>query len=470
MKSNFDAIVIGTGQSGPFLAVRMAAAGQRVAIIERDRFGGTCVNTGCIPTKTLVASAYTAHLARRAAEFGIQLRGPIATDMKRVKARKEEIVGKSRSGLESWLKNTPNCTVYQGQARFDSANEVRVGEDLLAAAQIFINVGARAAIPSMPGVERTPYLTNSTLLDLDTLPRHLVIVGGGYVGLEFGQIFRRFGSEVTIIDRASRLIAHEDEDVSIEVQAILEREGVQVRLNATCIELTSQGEVVGTRLDCAAGAPEVNGSHLLLAMGRTPNTDDLGLEKAGVARDAHGFIVVDDQLRTNVAGIWALGDCNGRGGFTHTSYNDFKIVAANLLDHETRCVTDRIRAYNLYVDPPLGRCGMTERDALASGHRVLIGRRPMTKVGRALEKGETQGFMKVLVDADSKQFLGAAILGTGGDEVIHCVLDLMYARAPYTTMQWAMHIHPTVCELLPTMLDDLRPLCDSRSQGCEITA
>jgi pyruvate/2-oxoglutarate dehydrogenase complex dihydrolipoamide dehydrogenase (E3) component len=310
----------------------------------------------------------------------------------------------------------------------------------------------------MPGVANTPYLTNSTLLDLDILPRHLVIVGGGYVGLEFGQIFRRFGSEVTIIEKASRLIAHEDEDVSTEVQAILEREGVQVRLNATCLELMSHGEEVGVQVDCTEGAPEVIGSHLLLAMGRTPNTDDLGLEKAGVVRDAHGNIVVDNQLRTNVTGIWALGDCNGRGGFTHTAYNDFEIVAANLLDHQARSVADRIRAYNLYIDPPLGRCGMTEQEARASGRRVLIGRRPMTRVGRAIEKGETQGFMKVLVDADSKEFLGANILGTGGDEVIHCVLDMMYARAPYTVMLKAMHIHPTVSELLPTMLGELRPL------------
>jgi pyruvate/2-oxoglutarate dehydrogenase complex dihydrolipoamide dehydrogenase (E3) component len=457
MNKSFDAIVIGTGQSGPFLAVRLAAAGQRVAIIERGRFGGTCVNTGCIPTKTLVASAYAAHMSRRAGEFGVQLAGPVSTDMKRVKARKDEITGKSRMGLESWLKGTSNCSVYHGHARFESANEVRVGEELLTAPQIFINVGARAATPSMPGVADTPYLTNSTLLDLDTLPRHLVIIGGGYVGLEFAQVFRRFGSEVTIIDRTSRLIAHEDEDVSVAVQAILEHEGIQVRLNATCIELMSHGDRVGARVECTEGAPEVSGSHLLLAMGRTPNTADLGLETAGVARDGHGYIAVDDQLRTNVEGIWALGDCNGRGGFTHTSYNDFKIVAANLLDHETHSVTDRIRAYNLYIDPPLGRCGMTEREALASGRRVLIGRRRMTDVGRAVEKGETQGFMKVLVDADSKQFLGATILGTGGDEVIHCVLDLMYARAPYTVMQWAMHIHPTVSELIPTMLDQLQP-------------
>jgi pyruvate/2-oxoglutarate dehydrogenase complex dihydrolipoamide dehydrogenase (E3) component len=458
MKKSFDAIIIGSGQAGPFLAVRMAVAGKQVAIIERGRFGGTCVNTGCIPTKTLVASAYAMHMARRAAEFGIQVTGPIRADMKRVKARKDEIIGKSRTGVESWLKSTPNCTVYQGHARFESPNEVLVGEELLEASQIFINVGGRAAVPAMPGVGNTPYLTNSTLLELDILPRHLVIVGGGYVGLEFGQIFRRFGSEVTIIDKASRLIAHEDEDVSMEVQAILEREGVQVRLNATCIELMSHGEEVGVRVDCTAGAPEVRGSHVLLAMGRTPNTSDLGLEKAGLAADAHGFIEVDNQLRTRVPGIWALGDCNGRGGFTHTAYNDFEIVAANLLDKDTRGVADRIKAYNLYIDPPLGRCGMTEHEAVASGRRLLVGRRAMTRVGRAVEKGESQGFMKVLVDADSKEFLGATILGTGGDEVIHCVLDLMYARAPYTVMQRAMHIHPTVSELIPTMLGELRPL------------
>jgi pyruvate/2-oxoglutarate dehydrogenase complex dihydrolipoamide dehydrogenase (E3) component len=379
--------------------------------------------------------------------------------MKRVKARKDEISGKSRSGLESWLKSTPNCTVYQGHARFESPKEVIVGEELLTAPQIFINVGGRARIPSMPGVENTPYLTNSTLLDLDVLPRHLIIVGGGYVGLEFGQIFRRFGSDVTIIEMASRLIAHEDEDVSAEVQAILEREGVEVRLKATCIELTRLGdEEVGVRLDCTEGAPEASGSHLLLAMGRTLNTDDLGLEKSGVARDDRGHILVDNQLRTNVPGIWALGDCNGRGGFTHTSYNDFEIVAANLLDHEPRSVTDRITAYNLYTDPPLGRAGMTERDARGSGRRVLKGSRPMTRVGRAVEKGESQGFMKVLVDADSKEILGGTILGTGGDEAIHCVLDMMYARAPYTVLQRAMHIHPTVSELIPTILGELQPL------------
>jgi pyruvate/2-oxoglutarate dehydrogenase complex dihydrolipoamide dehydrogenase (E3) component len=459
MKKDFDAIVIGSGQSGPFLAVRLAAAGQRVALIERHLIGGTCVNTGCIPTKTLVASAYNAHMVRRAADFGVQVQGTPSVDMKRVKARKDEISGSSRTGLESWLKDTKNCTIYRGHARFESPNEVKVGQELLTAPQIFINVGGRAAIPPMPGVENTPYLTNSTLLDLDVLPKHLLIVGGGYIGLEFGQIFRRFGSEVTIVEKASRLIGHEDEDVSTEVQAILEREGIQVRLNAKCIELTKVGDKeVGVRLDCKGGAPEIVGSHLLLAMGRRPNTDDLGLEKAGITHDEHGYIQVDNQLRTNVPGIWALGDCNGHGGFTHTSYNDFEIVAANLLDHGSRSLTDRITAYNLYTDPPLGRAGMTERDARASGRRVLKGSRPMTRVGRAVEKGETQGFMRVLVDADSKQILGASILGVGGDEAIHCILDTMYARAPYTVLKNAMHIHPTVSELIPTILEELQPL------------
>ncbi len=458
MTEAYDAIIIGTGQAGPPLAVRLAAAGQRVAIIERSRFGGTCVNTGCIPTKTLVASAYAAQVVRRASEFGVQLEGSVTIDMKRVKARKDEISGKSRTGVEAWLRGTQNCIVYQGHARFESPTEVRVADRLLTAPRVFINVGGRATIPPLPGVADTPCLTNSTLLDLDTLPPHLVIVGGGYVGLEFGQIFRRFGSEVTIIEKASRLIAREDEDVTSAVREILEREGIQFRLNATCIALSRGKTGIAAKVDCAEGDPEVTGSHLLLAMGRTSNTDDLGLEKAGVVRDSRGYITVDDELRTNIPGIWALGDCNGRGGFTHTSYNDFEIVAANLLEGGTRRVADRIKAYNLYIDPPLGRAGMTEAQARQSGRRVLMAKRPMTRVGRAVEKGETQGFMKILVDGDSKQILGANILGTGGDEVIHCILDLMYARAPYSVLQRAVHIHPTVSELIPTMLADLQPV------------
>jgi pyruvate/2-oxoglutarate dehydrogenase complex dihydrolipoamide dehydrogenase (E3) component len=458
MKESYDAIVIGTGQAGPPLAVRLASAGQRVAIVERNRFGGTCVNTGCIPTKTLVASAYATRMAQRASEFGVRLDGTVTVDMKRVMARKDEISGRSRTSVEAWLRGTEKCTVYQGHARFESPTDVSVADHVLTARRIFINVGGRANIPTLPGVADTPYLTNSSLLDLDTLPPHLVIVGAGYVGLEFCQIFRRFGSQVTVIERASRVVPAEDEDISSAVREILEREGIRFRLNATCISL-SKGEIgIAAKVECTEGEPEVTGSHVLLAMGRNPNADDLGLEKAGVLRDSRGYIAVDDELRTNVPGIWALGDCNGRGGFTHTSYNDFEIVAANLLGDGKRGVSDRIRAYNLYVDPPLGRAGMTEAEARRSGRRVMMATRPMTRVGRAVEKGETQGFMKVLVDGDSKEILGAAILGTGGDEVIHCILDLMYARAPYTVMQRAMHIHPTVSELILTMLGDLKPL------------
>ncbi len=458
MPNEFDAVIIGTGQAGPFLAARLSAAGMKVAVAERARFGGTCINTGCTPTKTLVASAYAAQVARRSAEFGVTIEGRVGIDMKRVKARKDEITGKSRTGIEAWLRGLQNCTVYQGHARFESAHEVRVGDQLLSADKIFINVGGRATIPAMPGLPGTPYLTNSSLLDMDTLPSHLVIVGGGAVGLEFGQIFRRFGSEVTIVEMGPRLAGHEDEDVSAAVLDILQREGIQVYLNAKCIAVARQGDGIVVHTDCTSDGPDFAGTHVLLAVGRTPNTDDLGLDRAGVTRNTRGYIQVDDELRTNVPGIWALGDCNGRGAFTHTSYNDFEIVAANLLDHDARRVSDRITAYNLYIDPPLGRAGMTEAQARASGRRVLMATRPMSRVSRAIEKGETQGFMKLLVDGDSKEFLGAAILGTGGDEVIHCVLDLMYAHAPYTVMQRAMHIHPTVSELLPTTLGDLKPL------------
>ncbi len=458
MTAPYDAIIIGAGQAGPPLAGRLTAAGRRVALIERKLFGGTCVNTGCIPTKTLVASAYVARKAQTAAFYGVNISGSINVDMKAVKARKEEIVGKSRHGVEDWLRGMPNCTVYQGQARFESANTVRVGDEVLSAEQIFVNVGGRAVIPDFPGVSEVPHLTNSTILELDTLPRHLVVVGGSYVGLEFAQIFRRFGSEVTVIEKSSRLISHEDEDVSAAVKDILESEGIAVRLDAKCIRLAPHPGGVAVGVECDSDDSDSIGSHVLLAVGRRSNTDDLNLEAAGVEMDSRGYIKVDDQLRSSVPGIWALGDCNGRGGFTHTSYNDFEIVAANLLDNDPRRVSDRILAYALYVDPPLGRAGMTEAEVRKSGRPALIGTRPMTRVGRAVEKGETQGFMKLLVDATTKQILGANILGTGGDEAIHCILDIMYARAPYTTLQRAMHIHPTVCELIPTVLGDLKPL------------
>ena len=429
----------------------------KVAVIERGRFGGTCVNTGCIPTKTMVASAYAAHMARRAAEFGVTIAGSVTVDMKQVKARKDQVSGASNKGVETWLKNMANCTVYQGHARFESPREVSVGDARLSADRIFVNVGCRAIVPEIPGLDGVPYLTNSSMMEVDFLPRHLVIVGGSYIGLEFGQMFRRFGSEVTILARGARLIQREDEDVSEAIREILEREGVGIRLSATVTRLQKQGDEIVVSAECAGQAQEIRGSHLLLAIGRRPNTGDLGLDKAGVEVDSHGYIRVDDQLRTNVTGIWALGDCNGKGAFTHTSYNDFEIVAANLLDNDPRRVSDRIQAYALYIDPPLGRAGMTEAEVRQSGRKALIGKRPMTQVARAVEKGETQGFMKILVDAQTREILGAALLGTGCDEVIHSILDVMYAKAPYTVIQRAMHIHPTVSELVPTMLGELQP-------------
>lgn len=456
MTNQYDAIIVGTGQSGPALAGRLTGAGLDVAIIERQRFGGTCVNTGCIPTKTLVASARAAYVARRSRDFGVRIDGPISVDMEAVKARKDGVVRRSNEGVERWLRNMDNATVYEGHARFESAHCVRVGETLLEAPRIFINVGAHAFVP--PSFKDVEHWTNSSMMAVDFLPKHLIIIGGSYVGLEFGQMFRRFGSEVTIVEMASRLIQREDEDVSETVKEILENEGIHIRLDAECISAEKRDSDVVVRLDCKEGSPEMSGSHLLVAVGRRPNTDDLGLDKAGIDIDKRGYIVVDDQLRTSVPGVWALGDCNGKGAFTHTSYNDFEIVAANLLDGDPRRVSDRITAYALYVDPPLGRAGMTEGQVRSSGRSALVAKRPMTRVGRAVEKGETQGFMKILVDAESKQILGAAILGIGGDEVVHSILDVMYAKAPYTVIQRAVHIHPTVTELVPTMLGDLAPL------------
>ena len=454
---HFDAIIIGTGQAGPSLAARFAGAGKTVAIIERHKFGGTCVNTGCIPTKTLVASAYAIHVARRGAEYGFAV-GDMRVDMKRVKARKDAASARSNRGVEEWLRGTTNCTVIRGHARFQSSNTVTVNDEVLEADRIYINVGGRAATPDMPGIHDVPFLTNSSMMDIDFLPEHLVIAGGSYVGLEFAQIYRRFGSEVTIVEMGPRLIGREDEDVSQAVREIVEAEGIGVRLNAKCISLAKGGGGVVVRMECNEDAKEVRGTHVLLAVGRVPNTSDLSLERAGVATDQRGYIIVDDQLQTNVPGIWALGDCNGRGAFTHTSYNDYEIVADNLFNADHRRVSDRIQAYALYIDPPLGRCGMTDAEIRKSGRRAVGVKYPMSRVSRAYEKGETQGFIKIRADADTKQILGAAILGTGGDEVIHVLLDAMYAKAPYTVIERAMHIHPTVAEFLPTILAKMEPM------------
>ena len=399
----FDAIIVGTGQAGPPLAARLVGGGMKVAVIERKFFGGTCVNTGCVPTKALIASAYAAQVVRRAGDYGVRVPASVGIDMKAVKARKDAISGRSRDGIEQWMKGLKSGTVFQGHARFLSPREVAIGKDVLCAERIFINVGGRAFIPPMHGLDRVEYLNNSSMMTVDFLPEHLLIVGGSYIGLEFAQMYRRFGSEVTVIEMQPRLIAREDEDVSEAVAGILERERIGVRLNAKCLSVARDGSGLSVALDCVQGSPKVAGSHLLLAVGRRPNTDDLGLEKAGVAVDKRGYIRVDDELRTSVEGIWALGDCNGKGAFTHTSYNDYEIVAANLLDGGRRRVSDRIEAYALYVDPPLGRAGMTEWQVRESKKPALIATLPMTRVNRAVEKGETQGFMKILVDAGDKR-------------------------------------------------------------------
>ena len=458
MTEIFDAIIIGTGQAGPSLAQRMTREGMKTAIIERKLFGGTCVNVGCIPTKTLVASARAAHMARRGNDFGVTIEGQIKVDMKQVKSRKDAIVKQSNDGVTNWLKTMENLTVFEGHGRLESPNSVRVNGDLLEAETIVVNVGGRALVPDMPGVHDIPYLTNSSMMEVDFLPEHLIVIGGSYIGLEFAQMYRRFGSRVTVVQRGERLVEREDEDVSEAIKEIIENEGIEVRLNAECAAFEKRGNQIAVTSNCPDGPEEAVGSHVLLAVGRKPNTDDLGLEAAGVELDARGYIVVDDELRTNVPGIWAMGDVNGRGAFTHTSYNDYEILAANMFDNDPRRVSDRITTYGLFIDPPLGRVGMTEAQVRESGREALVGKMMMARVGRARERSETQGFMKILIDAKSERILGAAILGIGGDEIIHSVLDVMYADAPYTVIQRAMHIHPTVTELIPTMLGNLKPL------------
>lgn len=450
----FNAIVIGAGQAGPPLAEKLTQDGQRTAIIERNLFGGTCVNVGCIPTKTLVGSARVAQLARRAAEFGVDT-GTIDVDMRRVKARMDQVRGESNRGVTTWLEGMENLEIIRGHARFVGPNRIDVEGTTLEADKVFINVGARARVPDIPGLNEVPYFTNSTILDVDFLPDHLIIIGGSYIGIEFAQMYRRFGSLVTVVEMADRLIPRDDEDISNAVQNILEGEGVQFELGAECVSLAKRGMNIEVTTSCDDEPGSVTGTHVLLAVGRVPNTDDLGLTAAGIETNAQGLITVDDELRTTAEGVWALGEVNGRGAFTHTAYNDFEIVAANLFSDNRRRVSDRIECYGVFIDPPLGRVGLTERAAREAGFNVRIGKRQMTRVGRAREFGETQGFMKVVVDGDTDKILGAAILGLNGDEAIHSIIDIMNADLPYTTIQRSVHIHPTVAELIPTVFGQL---------------
>jgi len=458
MPATFDALVIGTGQAGPALAARLSGAGMKVAVVEKHKFGGTCVNNGCTPTKAMVASAYAAHVARRAREYGVLVQGEPQVDMKRVKARKDEIVRNSSAGVEKWVDGLKGAKVYRGHARFTGKNAVQVGGEQLAAGQIFVNVGGRPLQPKMAGLDTVPCLTNETIMDVDFVPPHLVVVGGSYVGLEFAQMFRRFGSRVTVVEMGPRLVAREDEDVSLEIQRFLAAEGIQLRLHAECISMQKEPEGLSVGLDCSEHPRREPGTHLLLAVGRVPNTDDLGLDLAGIKTDRRGYIEVDEGLRTSNPNVWALGDCNGKGAFTHTSYNDYEIVADNLLSNAGRKHTDRLPAYALYTDPPLGRVGLSEKEIKDRGVQALVGKRPMTRVARAVEKGETNGFLKIHVDKASGRILGAALLGTGADEAVHSLLDAVYTGMPYGEFQRHVRIHPTVSELLPTTLENLSPL------------
>jgi pyruvate/2-oxoglutarate dehydrogenase complex dihydrolipoamide dehydrogenase (E3) component len=456
--ASFDALVIGTGQAGPALAARLAGAGMKVAVVEKHKFGGTCVNDGCTPTKAMVASAYAAHLARRAADYGVLIEGKPRVDMARVKARKDAIVAKSSQGVEKWMEGLKGAKVYRGHARFTGPSTVQVNSENLTADKIFLDVGGRPLLPKMPGLDSVPYLTNVTMMELDFVPEHLIVVGGSYIGLEFGQMLRRFGARVTVVEMGPRLIAREDEDVSQAVREIFEAEGIEVRVNAECLSVRKETGGLSIGLDCKDGAERERGSHLLLAVGRVPNTDELGLDAAGIQTDQRGYIEVDEALRTSNPRVWALGDCNGKGAFTHTAYNDYEIVADNLLSNAGRKVTDRVPVYALYTDPPLGRIGLSESEIKEKGIQALVGKRPMTRVARAVEKGETQGFLKIHVEAGSRRILGAALLGTGADEAVHSLIDAVYARLPYPDFQRRVRIHPNVSELLPTVLEDLRPL------------
>lgn len=458
MSEKFDAIIIGAGQSGPFLAARMAGEGKTVALIEREHLGGTCVNDGCTPTKTLVASARAAWAARHAAEFGVVVKGPVSVDMKAVKARKDRVVGASVKSLTDWLGSLKTLEYIKGAGAFVSPTEVSVGKRVLTAPQIFINTGATAMVPDWPGIRSVPYLTNTSMMNLDTLPGHLIIIGASYIGLEFAQMYARFGAKVTVVERSGRPASREDEDISAAIRGILEAEGVTFMFDTTVEAVSKAGHGVLLSLKCGTRLVSIEGTHMLVALGRTPNSADLNLAAAGIETDKRGFIAVDDHLRTKVKGIWAMGDINGRGAFTHTSYNDFEIVADNVVDGGRRSVAGRIPVYGLFIDPPLGRIGMSEAEVRKSGRKALMATMPMARVSRAKERGETQGLMKVLVDAETKKVLGAAILGIGGDEIVHSLLQLMVAGTPYTTMMHTVHIHPTVTELIPTLLADLKPL------------
>lgn len=455
MKS-YDGIVVGAGQAGLALARVLGEMGRKVAVVEEQLVGGSCVNFGCTPSKTLIASAKAIHTARQGEEFGFQVEG-LRVNFDRVMQRQRDIVTAMRQRGHQQLLEMPGVTFYHNRAVFLEPYVMQVGDEMLRADRIYLNVGARAVIPDIPGLHTIPYLTNQTIVDLTVLPRHMIVLGGGYISMEYAQAFRRFGSDVTVIEAGEQVLSRSDADAAAAARSILEGEGVAFHLKHRAVQIEKRGREVVVHTEHDGQRSLVTGTHILVAVGRRPNTDKLHVERAGITLDDQQHILVDDDLQTNVKGIYALGEVNGRGAFTHTSYNDYEIVADQLRGG-SRKVSDRIPTSAVFIDPPLSQVGMTEAEVRESGKPALKATLAMDKVNRAAEFGQTAGFMKVLVDADTRRFLGATILGLNSDELIHAITDLMYADAPYTVMQQAVHIHPTVSELLPTLLGQLEPL------------
>jgi pyruvate/2-oxoglutarate dehydrogenase complex dihydrolipoamide dehydrogenase (E3) component len=459
-KTHYDAIVIGAGQGGGPLASALANAGKKTALIEQEHAGGTCVNEGCTPTKTMVASARVAYLARRGADYGVQT-GPISVDMTVVRKRKRAIVESFRSGSEKRIASTQGLDYLLGQARFNGSKQIEIilnsGETRQVSAEtIVINTGAQPAQPDLPGVEHIPVLNSTSIMELDTVPEHLLIVGGGYVGLEFGQMFRRFGSRVTIIQRGAHLLSREDDDIADAVADILREDGIEVLLQATPRHVLRQANnQLHLSVQTSEGERLLIGSHLLTAAGRTPNTNILDAEATGITLDKHGFIPVNERLETGVAGIYALGDVKGGPAFTHISYDDFRILRANLLEHGDATTHDRLVPYTVFIDPQLGRVGLSEREAREQGRTIRVAKMPMSYVARALETDESRGLMKAIVDAHSGRILGCAILGIEGGEIMSALQLAMMGKLPYTTLRDAVFAHPTLAESLNNLFSTL---------------
>jgi pyruvate/2-oxoglutarate dehydrogenase complex dihydrolipoamide dehydrogenase (E3) component len=452
----FDAIIIGTGQAGKPLSYALADLGWKVALIERAELGGSCINTGCTPTKTMVASAQVAHYARDAARWGVRVSG-VEVDLPAVVARKNQVVQNARTSIQKRIDSRPNIRLVRGPARFIAPHQVQVGAEVFESQKIFINTGTRPAVPQIPGLDTVPFLSNATVMELQAAPEHLLVLGGGYIGLEFGQMFRRFGSRVTIIHNGERILPREDPDVVSALQTALEAEGIVLRMNVETKHVENRRGAIGLTLESGGRGETLQGSHLLVATGRKPNTEDLGLETAGVLTGSRGYIKVNGRLETNVPGIWALGDVKGGPAFTHISYNDYQIAYANIVDGKNLSIENRYLPYALFTDPQLGRVGITESDARASGRKFKMGTFPMSSVARAIERDETAGLMKIIVDAENDRILGAAILGSEGGETVQILGAMILAGAPYTVLKGAVYIHPTLAEGFFGLMESVKP-------------